>query len=355
MQLNRALVVAVVALAATARGDTGFVSKIQVYADSDKTTVVSPTVQAQADVTADTNVSLGYLVDAVTSASADIVSQASPITMHDTRHQVSAGLQHSFDTLKVIGGYSFSKENDYLSHTLNVGLEDELNDKNTALGVGYGVSFNVVGRSGDQNFARDLTTHHINASWTQTVNPRFATQVAYELSYSQGYQASPYRFVPVKMSADAAPELWVPETDPDSRIRHALVFGANHAVGEASAIQGDYRIYTDDWGITSHTIGARYFIGIAKNIELRLRERFYTQNAASFYQSVYSMPMKYITYDRELSPLWSETFGGKLTYGFTDHVEGELKLDLFYYSYADFLPLQSRTGTNVGVGLSLTY
>jgi hypothetical protein len=42
-------------------------------------------------------------------------------------------------------------------------------------------------------------------------------------------------------------------------------------------------------------------------------------------------------------------------YAFNRRIEGELKLDLFYYSYADFAPLQSRTGANAGVGVSVTY
>jgi hypothetical protein len=37
------------------------------------------------------------------------------------------------------------------------------------------------------------------------------------------------------------------------------------------------------------------------------------------------------------------------------HVEAELKADLFYYSYVDFAPLASRTGANLGLGVSLTY
>jgi hypothetical protein len=56
-----------------------------------------------------------------------------------------------------------------------------------------------------------------------------------------------------------------------------------------------------------------------------------------------------------MSSLWSETIGGKLSYLFTPHVEGELKFDLFYYSYSEFAPLTSRTGTNTGIGLALTY
>ena len=354
MQLTRGLAVVAV-LASGARADTGFDSKIQIYTDSDHTTVVSPVVAARADIASDTNISAGYLVDAVSSASVDVVSQASPNTFHDVRHQVALGVSHAFDTLTPRIGYTFSTENDYLSHTIDVNATDDLFDKNTQLALGYAVAFNTVGRSGDTSFARALTVHRIAASWTQTISPRIATQLTYELGYAEGYQASPYRFVPIRQSADAAPDFWVPETDPSTRWRHALVGGVNLAVGEASSLQGDYRIYFDTWGVSSHTLGARYFIALAKHVELRLRERFYIQSKASFYQSVYMAPARYIVFDRELSPLWSETLGAKLVYGFTAHVEGELKLDGFYYSYADFLPLGSRAGANVGIGVSLTY
>jgi hypothetical protein len=195
----------------------------------------------------------------------------------------------------------------------------------------------------------------VAASWTQLFSPRTIAQITYEVSRAGGYQASPYRFVPVRTSPDAAPDFWVPETDPDLRWRHAVVIGANQAVGSASSLQGDYRIYRDTWGITSHTFGARYFARLTKSLELRFRERFYVQDAASFYRSTYMSAAQYMTFDRELSPLWSETLGAKLSLGFTSHIEGELKLDTFYYRYSDFRPLSSRTGANVGIGVSLTY
>jgi len=338
-----------------AAADTGFTSKLQVYTDSDHTQVVSPVVEAQSDLAPGTSVSLGYLADVVSSASVDIVSQASPTTIHDTRHQVSAGASHQLGLANVHLGYTYSKENDYLSHGLGASVAVELFDKNTTLSFGYGLALNSVGRAEDLNFSRALTVNTVSASWTQTVSPRLATQVTYELAHADGFQASPYRFVPVRAMPDAAPEYWVAETDPEVRWRHAIVLGANRAVGVDSSVQADYRLYHDTWGITSHTLGARYFVNVTPHLELRLRERFYTQGAASFYESSYASAAKYITFDRELSPLWSETLGGKLTYGFTRHVEGELKVDAFYYSYSDFRPLASRTGANVGLGVSLTY
>ncbi len=354
MQLTRGLLIVAIA-AMPARSDTTFASKVQVYADSDHTTVISPVVEASADVTPDTSVSLGYLVDIVSSASVDIVSQASKITIHDTRHQVSAGLSQKVSDLTLTGNYSFSRENDYLSHTIGLGVSRELFDKNTTLAANYGISLNTVGRADDENFSRSLTSQHVSASWTQIITPRFLTQLTYELGNESGFQASPYRFVPIRTSLMSAPELWVPETDPDTRWRNAIVIGANHAVGANDSVQVDYRLYFDSWGITSHTFGARYFVHLTPRLELRLRNRVYTQGAASFYLDNYTAPAKYITFDRELSPLWSETFGGKLMYKLTDHLEGELKVDLFYYSYSDFAPLTSRTGTNTSLGVSLTY
>ena len=355
MQLIRLAAVAALLAPRAAAADSSFESKVQVYADSDHTQVVSPIVQASADVTPETNISLGYVADVVSSASVDVVSQASKITIHDTRQQVSAGVAHIFGSLTAHGGYSLSHENDYLSNSFSGGLAQELFEKNSTLAIGYGLSVNRVGRAEDENYSRSLVVNSVNASWTQVLNRRLIGQLTYELTYASGYQASPYRFVPVRASVDAAPSEWVAENDPDARWRHAVVVGANQAVGTASSVQADYRLYHDTWGITSHTAGARYFTHLSPKLELRLRERYYTQGAASFYQAVYTTTRTYMAYDRELSPLWSETVGVKLSYLFTPHVEGELKVDLFYYGYSDFAPLQSRTGTNTGMGVTLTY
>ncbi|HEY4243218.1 MAG TPA: DUF3570 domain-containing protein [Kofleriaceae bacterium] len=342
-------------IASAARADTSFTSKIQVYADSDHTTVVSPVVDVSADVTPNTTVTAGYLADAVTSASIDVVSQASQTTIHDLRHQVSVGASHVFGSLTARAGYTFSTENDYLSHSISAGIAQDLDDKNTTLSLGYALSLNTVGRSHDETFSRSLDVHSLSASWTQVFSTRTIGQLTYELGYADGYQASPYRFVPVRMTVDSAPLYWIAETDPLTRWRHAVVVGVNHAVGADAAVGLDYRLYHDTWGITSHTVDARYSVNLSKRLELRLRERLYTQGAASFYQANYSAPQKYMAFDRELSPLQSTTTGAKLSYLFTPHLEGELKLDLFYYRYSDFPPLSHRVGANTGIGLSITY
>jgi hypothetical protein len=339
----------------TAYADTSFDSKLQVYVDNDHTTVVSPLIKAVADVTDTTSVNAGYVADVVTSASIDIVTQASKTTIHDVRHQVSAGGARILGPYTLTGEYLYSTENDYRSHNVALGIERRLFENNTTLSLSYGLSLDTVMRSGDTNFHRGLTDNEAAFTFTQILSPKLIVMAGYTFGYADGFQSSPYRFVPVRMDPSQAPLFWVPETDPEQRFKHAFVVGANLHVFEDSAIQADYRFYADTWGIQSHTIQLRYLVNLTPNLELRFRERFYTQIGSTFYEPNYTQAEQYMTIDRELSALWSETIGVKLSWRLHTDVEAELKVDGFYYRYPDFPLLPSRTGANAGIGLSVSY
>jgi len=355
MRLQLTLVVAMLCAAGVAHAQTSFASKVQLYVDNDHTQVVSPLVRAQADVTPTTNVSAGYVVDIVTSASIDLVTQASAKTIHDVRHQGSLGASHLRGEWTLSGGYVYSTENDYASHGVSAGLERRLFSNNTTLHAGYALSLNKVGRAGDLNFSRDLQVQTLGATWTQILTPTFATQLAYTFASADGYQASPYRFVPVRTARREPAQLWVPESDPLQRYKNAITAGANLYLGSDSSIQGDYRFFVDSWGIMSHTFQLRYLVNFSEKVELRVRNRFYTQSAASFYRGNYGEVMTFMTIDRELGSLWSEMFGFKLGWKVIPTLELEAKSEVFYFSYADFAALSDRTGANIALGATLTY
>jgi Protein of unknown function (DUF3570) len=342
------------ALPAPARAQTQFISKVQVYVDNDRTEVVSPLVHAQSDLTPTWNVSAGYVADIVTSASVDIVSQASKSTIHDVRHQGSFGLTKTLEDWTLHAGYIYSTENDYASHNVAAGAERRLFENDTTLALGGALSLNNVGRAGDLSFHRKLGVGELSATVTQVLTSRLVGQLGYTFGLAQGYQASPYRFVPIR---DSMGELlaWVAETDPDQRLRHAAVGGINYLFARDAALQADYRFYYDTWSIMSHTVSVRLLFQLSRAIELRLRNRFYVQNAASFYASTYTDFEQYMTFDRELSPFWSDLVGGKLSWKITPAVELEGKVDVFYFAYSDFPLLPSRTGANVESGVALTY
>jgi hypothetical protein len=352
LQLRRAAVAGALAWlwASTAAAQTQVTSRLQVYVDNDATQVVSPLVRATTEV-ARTQLSAGCLVDVVTSASVDVVSQASKTTIHDVRTEPWVDVSRAFGRTKVSAGYVYSRERDYTSNGAAAGLERAFFDNNTTLALSYRLSLNDVGRAGDPNFSRGLTTHALGASWAQVVTPVLLLQAAYELGYGAGFFASPYRFVPVVALAGASATTWVPETDPEHRLRQAVLLTVSRHVFSDSAIQADYRFYFDDWGMTSHTVEARYLVNLPRGFELRLRERFYVQSKASFYEESYPQIMRYMTFDKELGALWTELLGARAAWRAGAFVL-EAKVDVFRFRYLDFAPLAARSGANVGVGVS---
>jgi hypothetical protein len=364
VQLARAsfLVGLAVLTAAAAAGPAAadeFVTKTQIYTDSDHTTVVSPLVRISKDAWRGGTLGASFVADVVSSASVDVVTNATT-HMTDFRREVSGSLTQRISETTLSGAYIFSNENDYTSHNMALGVAQDLLQKNTTLALGYGYSWNEVGRSGEANFHCVgqpqgpclLQVHNIDATWTQVLTPKTLMQAGYSFQYALGYQASPYRFVHTESGVT------VPETDPDRRARHAFVLALKRHVASDSALEASYRFYFDDWGVMSHTAILQYTIDFER-VTLRLRERFYYQNGASFFQSQYTdASSPYITADRELSTFFANVAGVKLIFKLDRLFAGlslEAKADVFYYYYVDFIPLPYRVGGNLEAGLSLRF
>jgi hypothetical protein len=348
----------VVVAAGTARGDDSFTAKTQIYVDNDHTTVISPVAAISRDAWQGGTLSASYVADVVSSASVDVVSNATA-HMTDFRSEISAGLSQKLRNTTLTGGYVYSVENDYSSHNLNLGIAQDLFDKNTTLALGYTFAANSVGRTGDQNFHQSLMVNGVSASWTQVLNKATIFQLSYSFSNNNGYQASPYRWVRIETPDLSGIEFKVHETDPPIRNRHAIVGGINRHLGRDSSLQGDYRLYIDSWGVLAHTIQLRYFV-VFGDVTLRLRERFYYQGGADFYRMHYTGDQltPYVTSDRELSNFWSNIVGAKISWRLPwvhRALELEAKADFFYFKYDNFALLQNRIGADLEAGLNVVY
>jgi Protein of unknown function (DUF3570) len=364
LQLISRLLAFAIVLGGVARADDSFVMKTQVYTDSDHTTVVSPLVALTRDAWKGGTLSASYVADVVTSASIDVVSNATK-RMTDYRSEITAGLSQKLRASTLDVSYIYSVEHDYESHNVALGFSQDLFEKNSTIGIGYTFAYNNVGRTGDELFHRTLMVNGLGASWTQVFARKTIGQLSYSFAYNDGYQASPYRFVPI---IDTDPAICppgtpqpcgykVPETDPTTRIRHAFVAALNQHVGEDSSFQADYRIYFDNWGLVAHTVQLRYFI-TWKDVTLRLRERFYYQNSAFFFKSRYFAQQPFMTTDRELSTFFSNVAGFKVSWRLPwvhRALAVEVKTDIFYFNYINFALLAYRVGGNVEAGLNVIY
>lgn len=320
-------------------------SSLAMYADSDKTTVVTSVVDGSVRLPQPVTVNAHALVDAVSSASVDVVSAA---TERFTESRVELGAtaavgfsQASEGTI----GYTHSGENDWQSHAVELGYSHDLAKKNAKITIGYGFTRNSVGRAHDPNFEKRLDIQGAQIGLSQILDKKTLLTFAYTLSYAGGYQGSPYRFVTLMDGFSA------PESPPEARTRHALTGRVMHVIGSANVIDAEYRFYADDWGILSHTAELAYTRELTREWSLRFRVRGYHQNHATFYEEAYAMPMRYMTVDRELSTFWDGMLGAKLGY-VGDNWDLEAKVDTTVYRFEDYARLRGRVAVVTGLGVT---
>jgi hypothetical protein len=368
-------------------------SAIYVRVDTDETTVVTPRLRVGAPLAEETRFDLVYTVDVWTSASIDIRTSASRVVTDPTaptldpnadgqfrpvteqRDEIDASLQHAFTDVTVSGSYRYSTEYDYESHGGALAAAYDFADNNAQLGFGVRAYFDEVGRAGDPTFSRPSRMLTARASFSQVLDTKTIMQVVYELTRQEGYLSSPYRYVRIADDVGAIPStcqypttLYVertlrgclPESNPDSRMRHALALHVRRALTEALSAGANYRFYIDDWDMTSHTAGIDGALVLDPGWLIALGYRFYHQSSASHFDSYYpNMPLpEQYTSDKELSGLSSHRIELELARSFElDEPGSELRTVLraapSYFIYDEFLPLDHVTAVEVTLSLEV--
>ena len=359
---------------------------VYVRTDSDKTVVIAPRLRVQAQVSDETSVSATYAADVWTSASIDIRTSASQVPVTEQRDEIDMAVDQEFEDINLTLSYRYSTEPDYVSHGVSGGFSYDFADNNATLALGLSGSTDTVGKAGDPTFAKSVGTLGGRLSFTQVLDTKTLMQAMYEMSRVKGYQASAYRYVPIgggacttgadeppAMPASTVPvagmpaatmpvlampvlsPLCVPEASPDLRLRHALGVEVRRALGGEWSVAGAYRFYLDDWGISSHTIRAELTFAPSLSTILALRYRFYVQGAADQYRSEYLVAQPFMTTDKELSPLTSHRVALELDHVFAFANNRTLTMTVsaapHYYSYSDFLPLDSITAFEFNTAL----
>ena len=342
------------------------------YTDTDATQVVSPQVGVSRALDPDGgDISARVTVDAISSASVDVVSHATQ-GFGEVRTQVDLGARKRFGDHLPSLTYRFSLEPDYQSHSAGGSLQSRLGTPDSVLAFGYVFSHDLVSRSGSSvdAFSARLLTHTADLSYTQTLSTRTVLRGAYTLTAQNGYMEKPYRQVPLFLtgtSAGASLDTFnslrlstrPPEEVPDRRLRHAIALRMLHFVPSADiTLKLDYQFYADDWSLLAHTIEPRVTWQVSEHVDLGLWVRAYRQNAASFWRRTYEVANaqtepRYRTVDRDLSPYTSVSVGARFgwqneTWGV--YTEGTVVQTL----YDDFLYRDRLTAIVVQTGLRYT-
>jgi hypothetical protein len=378
LQLTRAVVIAcAIATTAHAGGETpttlGFDTLL--YTDDDNVVVSSSSVSAAANLDDEgSEVHAKVLVDAVTAASVDVISAATP-RFTEAREELDLGGSKARGAWLPSLHYRLSREPDYLSNGGGARVQRRLGPDTTAE-AGYDLTYDLVRRSGTpaEVFEQTLVTHAGDVSVSQVIDPSTVVRLAYSFTAQDGYLEKPYRFVPLfdeaglaaaaadhmTLGLDTVGRYRLPERPaeevPDRRLRHAIAARAVRWIGALDAsLRADYRLYLDDWGVRSHT--GELGITFERDAHaLTISNRLYEQTAADFWRRTYVvMPgtvPRYRTVDRDLSHFVGDTAEAAFRSRY-ERWSWYASAGAMYTRYFDYLFLQSRIALMMGGGVQV--
>jgi Protein of unknown function (DUF3570) len=349
------------------------------YSDTDHVSVFSPSINATiSSPTAGWNVGGSYLVDIVTAASPDIVSEASSY-YREVRNAGTLTGGYKPGLYGVQATANVSREPDYLSLGGGLALTGDFNDKRITPRLAYNYTHDTIGISSTpfSVYHQTFQVNQVEASSTFVLSPTSLILVGGTVDFERGNQSKPYRYVPlfpddvvgrvpVGADIDLVNSVRLPmrpqENLPDQRNRYAVGVRFAHRF-TSSTLRVEERLYYDSWQQVATTTDVRYLIDFARRLRVWPHVRFNAQNGANFYQLAYaatiapaskdnpagsiSIPL-YRTDDRELSPLATGTAGGgfrialtspeaKAQYGLS------LQTDVAYTQFFNALFVENRT------------
>lgn len=248
-----------------------------------------------------------YYVDNVSSASIDVITTASPYD--EQRTQYSLGLDYLHDRWMMNLGFSSSTENDFDAETFSIGVSQDLFGDLTTISLGYSLGDDIVTRRGDDQFAETIKRQHYRLGLSQILTQNLLLGFSFETITDEGYLNNPYRSVRYLDSTSPSGYSYEPEVYPRTRTSDAAALRLRYYLPYRAALHGEYRSYSDTWGIKADTFELGYTHPLDDTITVEARVRGYSQGRAAFYSDLfpYSNFANFIARDKELSTFDSTT------------------------------------------------
>jgi hypothetical protein len=319
--------------------------------------VVSPQATVATSVGDDGGeISARGTVDVVSAASVDVISHATG-AFHETRTAGELAASYRVGEWLPELRLTTSDEPDYLSLGLGLGVSRRLGGPDTVLRVATTLLHDRVGRTGTPTdvWSRTLDTDSLDVSLAQNLDDQTVVRATYSLVLQDGYQAKPYRYVPMFDAAGVRLSERPPEEVPGWRVRHAFALRALRWLDGLGSLRGDYRYYVDSWSMQAHTLDLALAVPLGDAWRLTVDNRLHYQTSVSFWEREYvvaadgALP-RYRSLDRELSESLVDTASLRVDWQagrWRTYVDVGGQFARFF----DFLLLDTRKALLVQVGL----
>ncbi len=331
--------------------------------DSGRTTVFSPIFGINKDFGTDYSFNLSFGADSISGASPtfyDSISGASAssrgvtssssvaygdIDYDDVRKFVSLNGTKRFSSRdELLVGISTSDESDYRSLEISSEYLHYLDSsKNRSITIGGSYQKNSVlipchgnpqcdSESGASK-SFDIDVMNVKLGFTQIIDKTslFKTSIFYGLE--DGYLGNPYMNIVRNFSTTPLIEA---ERKPDTRSSYGATLQYTKALNDKLSAIGDYRYYSDDWEISSHTISLELNYDLSDKWSFGSGVRYYTQSEAKFYNENmdYFTSEKYASSDRRMSSLDSINYKVSADYKFSEKIS--INSAIIYYDQPDW-------------------
>jgi hypothetical protein len=315
-------------------------------------TVDGPSLLVRKSVNDSLSFAANYYVDMISSASVDVLSTASPYKETRRQGSISADYLHGNTTYSL--GFIQSHEPDYKANTGFFSISQSMFGDLTTISFGYTRGWDKVGEDSYLNgryadggrmttWVGDADHRNWQASISQILTRNLLMSLNVETDESDGYLQSPYR-----TARYISPEGLVQQeaqVTPNTRTGNAGSLQLKYYLPWHAALDANYRIYHDTWGILAHTIGAGYTQPIFSSWTLNGTARYYRQGAANFYGDLFPFEdsQNFMSRDRELAKYHDLTLGLGASWQFRPSwphwiEKGTLNLsyDRMHIAYDDF-------------------
>jgi len=272
-----------------------------------------PSVLVRKKVGKSVSLVANYYVDMISSASIDVVTTASPY--NEEREQVSLGMDYLRGNTTMSISATQSEESDFSAKTYGFSVSQDMFGDLTTLTMAYSLGDDEIRRSDDDTFVREADRQFYSIGLTQILTRNLIMGLNVETITDEGFLNNPYRSVRYVDGTSPVGFSFEPELYPNTRTSNAVGLRARYFLPYRAAIQGEYRFFTDTWGIMSHTGAISYTHPIGP-FTFTGKYRFYTQEKADFYSDLFSRSeaTNFRARDKELSTFVSQTFQAKASY-----------------------------------------
>jgi len=289
-----------------------------------------------------------YYVDNISSASIDVVvSGASRYS--ERREQKSLSLEYLRGKTTYSASFITSQENDYKADTYSLSVSQDMFGDLTTVSFGYSQGKDHIGSSVDPTFADTIDRRDYRVGVTQVLTRNLLASLNYEAITEQGYLQNPYRFI--RFVNGPGSYARGQEVAPHTRTSNAASVRLKYYLPWRAALDGQYRFYSDTWGINAHTAGLEYTQPMWNRFVFTGSYRYYTQTGTNFFMDLYPRPnyQNFMTRDKENSALSTQTVGLGVAYdfplgfasSFVKRGTANLQYHRLFVDYADFRDLRN--------------